>query len=43
MLNVRMVIEEADVPVPFEEVGIAGLEKIMTVIDLQVLYMVGVQ
>jgi hypothetical protein len=28
---------------PIRRVGMAGLQKIMTVIDLQVLYMVGVQ
>jgi hypothetical protein len=44
MLNARMVIEGVDVPAPFEEeVGMADLLRIVVVIDLQVLYMVGVQ
>lgn len=44
MPNVRMVIEEVDVPVPFEEeVVMADMARIVAVIDLQVLYMVDVQ
>jgi hypothetical protein len=43
MLNVRMAIEEVDLPAPFEEVGMEDLQRIMAVIDLQVLFMEGVQ
>jgi hypothetical protein len=43
MLKVRIVIEEVDIPVPFKVVGMAKLQMFVTVIDLQVLDMAGVQ